>query len=158
MVKVLFVCLGNICRSPMAEGVFKHLVENRKLQNKIACDSAGTSSYHIGQNADARMSETALSHGIQLDHKARQFTEFDFEEFDYILAMDTSNMYEIRDMELSNDGNYDLLMMREFDEQKESLDVPDPYYGGDLGFENVYQIMDRSCTKLLDQIVLDHNL
>ncbi len=149
--KVLFVCLGNICRSPMAEGIFKHKVEERGLTHLFEIDSAGTAAYHVGNLPDERMRETAYSHGILLNSKARQAVAEDLEEFDLILAMDKSNHRNL--LKLALNGNAEKVrLMREFDTKAESMDVPDPYYGGVAGFEEVYQILDRSCNQLLDEL------
>jgi len=143
----------------MAEGIFIKLLESSNLDDVISCDSSGTSTYHLGQNSDTRMSLIATKHGITLNHKARQFTEYDFDEFDYILAMDRSNMADIKELEWQDNHNYKLIMMRDFDDNADSLDVPDPYFGeGDEGFENVYQILLRSCNNLLDRIKKENNL
>ncbi len=143
MLKVLFICLGNICRSPMAEGVFAQIAKERKLD--IQCDSAGTSAYHIGELPDERMRETAQKHGIILTHRARQIARDDFDKFDYIVAMDKSNYENIlyyKDR-VNKTAEPTIMLMRNFDHQKDNLEVPDPYYGGESDFENVYQILKR---------------
>lgn len=158
MKKVLFVCLGNICRSPMGEGMFKSLIEGKGLNNKYLIDSAGTSANHIGEKADSRMRETALQHNIELTSRARQVLAEDFDIFDIIIVMDESNF---RNLEIiANQNNKDsskIRLMREFDNQPEDMNVPDPYYGGQKGFENVYQIIKRSCNNLLDYLELESN-
>jgi protein-tyrosine phosphatase len=152
-VKILFVCLGNICRSPMAEGMMKHLVKEQKLENEFFIDSAGTAAYHIGNLPDSRMRATAARHGINLDSKARQFKTHDFDDFDLIVAMDSSNKSNILKLARNKQDEEKVKMMRAFDEASFRFDdVPDPYYGGDAGFENVYQILKRSCGNLLKEL------
>lgn len=151
--KILFVCLGNICRSPMAEGIFLDLIEKKEISNDFFVDSAGTGAYHVGELPDNRMREIAYSHGILLTSKARQFIKEDFNEFDYILAMDESNFKNIIKLQPKN-PNAEVILMRNFDE-KAIIDknVPDPYYGGIDGFEEVYQILLRSNQKFLSSIL-----
>jgi protein-tyrosine phosphatase len=162
MVKVLFVCLGNICRSPMAEGVFAALVASSNSSASIHADSAGTSGFHTGELPDARMMETALKHDITLSHLARKLTLEDFQTFDYILSMDSANLDIILAMQKKSSVSHaKVLMMRSFDpEANDDMDVPDPYYGGLDGFEDVYQMLLRSNEQFLEflhQQHLQHN-
>lgn len=150
--KICFVCLGNICRSPTAEGVFQHLVNERNLQSYFEIDSAGTSAYHVGEPANSRSQKTANQHGITLHSKARQFDSFDLDYFDLILAMDQENLSNIRRMDTKNAHNEKIGKLRDFDPEPGDGEVPDPYYGGIQGFENVFQIVKRSCTTLLNQL------
>ena len=155
--KILFVCLGNICRSPMAEGVFLHLINKKNLSQTFEIDSAGTAAYHVGNLPDSRMRATALRHGIGLVSRARQFKVSDFEDFDMILAMDNSNFRNILALTKSDTDRAKVKLMREFDEQSFQFeDVPDPYYGGDAGFENVFQILERCCIKLLERLEINN--
>ena len=159
MINVLFVCLGNICRSPLAEAIFKDHVKRRGLSSQISADSCGTSNYHIGENPDPRSVQSAHNHGIPISHKGRQLAITDFEDFDYILPMDAANLRDtIARMQQARDPKADVRLMREFDAQGKGEDVPDPYYGGEQGFENVYQMLDRSCSALLDHILAQHQL
>ncbi len=159
MINVLFVCLGNICRSPLAEGLFKKLTENNEFKYLISSDSAGTSSYHIGSLPDRRTFENAKSHGLTLIHHARQFTSGDFHQFDYILAMDSSNLEDIFYMKKGiKDSKVKIFLMRHFDPLAKDADVPDPYLGGMSGFEDVYQILERSTANFLEAIKKENNL
>lgn len=150
--KICFVCLGNICRSPTAEGVFQHLVNKRGLQAFFEVDSAGTSAYHVGESANSKSRQTAKKHGITLYSKARQFESFDLDYFDLILAMDQENLTNLYRMNSNNDYEGKIGMLRDFDPDPGDGKVPDPYYGGIQGFENVFQIVKRSCTNLLDEL------
>lgn len=156
MKRILFVCLGNICRSPMAEGVFKDLLEKNSLTGDIYCESAGTAAYHEGELPDSRMRDTARQHAIKLISRARQIIPEDLEEFDYILAMDKSNYQNIIHLaKQSGNTKAQVIMMRDFDPEGKGRDVPDPYYGGLDGFENVYQILKRSNENFLDFLKQD---
>lgn len=150
--KICFVCLGNICRSPTAEGVFQHLVNERNLQPYFEVDSAGTSAYHVGESANSKSQQTAKQHGITLHSKARQFESFDLDYFDLVLAMDQENLTNIQRMSNGSTQNAEIGMLRDFDPKPGDGEVPDPYYGGIQGFENVFQIVKRSCENLLDQL------
>jgi protein-tyrosine phosphatase len=156
-VKVLFVCLGNICRSPLAEGIFKKKVEEKGLADRFVIDSCGTSNYHIGEQPDRRTIKNALANGVRLNHQGRQFTVQDFNDFDYIVAMDSSNVQNIE--KLRPEGNSkQILLVRSFDELSMNKNVPDPYYGGENGFQEVFDILDRSIEGLVNHVVLEKGL
>jgi len=146
-VSVLFVCLGNICRSPMAEGVFLGLVED---DERFVVDSAGTGAWHVGEPADGRARAVAQRHGIRLPSRARQVRPADFEEFDVIVAMDGSNVADLERLQESTGGDAVVKLFREFDPEAppHDLDVPDPYYGGDDGFDRVFEMVDRAARGL----------
>ena len=152
MINVLFVCLGNICRSPMAEAVFNDKVRQLRLEDHLSSDSAGTSRYHIGSQPDPRTLDTLEAHSINHRHAARQAVTTDANNFKYILAMDHANFEDLKDT-LPDDFE-GLFLMRSFDEIEKDADVPDPYFGGNDGFEQVYQILDRSITAFI-QFVRD---
>jgi len=149
MVNVLFVCLGNICRSPLAEGIFAKMIKEQGLQDQISCDSCGTAAYHIGSQPDSRTVSNAKGNGLILNHQARQFVGSDFDRFDHILVMDQSNLGNVRIFEEYKEGVSKVELMRAFDSEETNGDVPDPYYGGERGFQDVYDILYRSCAKLL---------
>ena len=149
--KICFVCLGNICRSPTAEGIFQHLVDDRGLSDFFEVDSSGTSAYHIGESANSKSQRTANEHGITLHSTARQFKPFDLDYFDLILAMDNENLANVKRM-ASGDHQYKVARLRSFDPDPGDGQVPDPYMGGAEGFENVFQIVRRSCRNLLNEL------
>jgi protein-tyrosine phosphatase len=163
LIRVLFVCLGNICRSPIAEATFNELVQRENLDKLIECDSAGTAAYHIGSLPDKRIRKVAQDNGLILTHKARQLAYDDFLEFDYIMAMDQSNFEHIRKVSLLPHDRESLrasvLLYRSFDPEKgNSLDVPDPYYEDFAAFQNVYEIVRRSGSAFLDFLIAKYNL
>lgn len=135
----------------MAEGIFKHLVVNSGLAGEIEADSAGTASYHIGELPDKRARKTCSERGITLIHRARQFTKHDFGDFDYILAMDRENLKNINALKPAS-FKAKIMLMREFDPVDRGAAVPDPYYGKDDGFVEVFDMLERSCSKLLEEI------
>lgn len=151
--KLLFVCLGNICRSPSAEGIMNHLIKQRGLEDQIMCDSAGTSSYHTGSPPDRRMTSAAVRRGICLSGKARQFQHADFEGFDLILAMDKDNYENILYLDSSGQYHSKIKLICEFCRTHPDREVPDPYYGGEAGFNYVIDLLLDACEGLLDQLV-----
>ncbi len=158
-IRVLFVCLGNICRSATAEAVMLKLVEERGLSEQIAIDSAGTSGYHAGEPADDRMRKHGRGRGYQLNSISRQlkYTE-DFDLFDYLIAMDNANFRDMQDLDQDKRFGDKLYRMSEFSEAVHFEEVPDPYYGGPEGFEHVIDILEDSCSVLLNRIIQDHHL
>lgn len=157
-VAVLFVCLGNICRSPTAEGIFTHLVKTAGLEEQIRIDSAGTSSTHAGEAPDARMQKAALDRGYDLSAlKARQVQPEDLDEFDYILPMDRQNQADLEDLvtELEQLDKIRLLLSYN---PSAIAEVPDPYYGGEAGFHQVIDLVESACKRLLVQIRKQHGL
>jgi protein-tyrosine phosphatase len=142
--RLLFVCMGNICRSPTAEAVMRHLVAGAGLQDAIEVDSAGTGGWHAGARPDRRASAAARSRGIVLDGAARQVTARDFHDFDLLLAMDEDNLRDL--LALAPSGTEHKVR------KLAAVDVPDPYYGGELGFETVLDIVTEACAGLLDEL------
>jgi len=156
-VKVLFVCLGNICRSPTAEGVFRHLVEERELAAHFLIDSAGTGAWHVGEPPDRRSAEAARQRGVVLEGAARKVTKSDFGGFDYVLAMDASNFDNLARLAPGPGAKKKLHMFRDFDSaSEEGAEVPDPYYGGERGFEDVFDICLAASEGLLAHVRESH--
>lgn len=152
-VSVLFVCLGNICRSPLAEGVFRHQVERAGLEHRIRIDSAGTGGWHVGEPPDPRSRDVAEAHGVSLDGQAaRRVTGDDLRSYDWIVAMDRSNLSDLRRLRERHGGDGHLVLLRDFDPEPGDGEVPDPYYGGTRGFDRVYQMVERSCAALLERV------
>lgn len=149
---VLFVCLGNICRSPLAEGVFRHLVEERGLSHRFTIDSAGTGAWHVGERPDPRSIQVAGSHGVEVPGHARQVTPDDLRRFDVVVAMDRENLAALERMASSVPQAASLHLLRDFDAAADGDEVPDPYYGGPGGFENVYRMVHAACEGLLDEL------
>ncbi len=151
--RVLFVCLGNICRSPLAEGVFRKQVHEAGLGEDLEVDSAGTGGWHVGQPPDRRMRQTASRHGVYLDDiRARKFDRADLDRFDLILAMDRSNLYDILSMAGPEQRSKVKLFMSYDESGGGQKDVPDPYYGGPDGFENVFEIVERTSRNILSSV------
>lgn len=156
MAKVLFVCMGNICRSPAAEGIFRKLVNDAKLNDKISIDSAGTIDYHAGELPDIRMRKHALNRGYVIDSRARRFNpKKDFNEFDYIITMDDDNYSDIIRLDAKKLYGNKIFKMTNFCSDKNVKEIPDPYNGGDDGFEKVLNILEGSTKHLLEKIRTD---
>jgi protein-tyrosine phosphatase len=154
-VNILFVCLGNICRSPTAEGVMRKLVAQADLREQIEIDSAGTGGWHVGEPPDTRATEAARARGIELQGAARQVSPEDFERFELILAMDSSNQSALRRLAPDEPARAKVRLLREFDPASvglHDLDVPDPYYDSQRGFEIVLDQVQAACVGLLEQL------
>lgn len=155
MIRVLFVCLGNICRSPIAEGVLRQLVQETGLSDQIEIDSAATSSYHIGEPAHRGAQRVLAQNGIRYQGRSRQIRYADFGDFDYLIAMDTDNMRDLQRVG-SRAVEGKVYRLLDFASRNTEHDVPDPYYTGD--FEHVYQLVEDGCQGLLDHIRNQHSL
>ena len=159
--KVLMVCLGNICRSPLADGIMAAMVKRSGLSPDIEADSAGTGSYHAGEAADRRSQAVAWKHGYKLTSRARQFERSDFGRFDYVLAMDRQNLSDLEGLARNDADRNKLALFRSHDPKADGdgdPDVPDPYYGGPDGFEDVFAMCERTCMALLDSLCERHGL
>ncbi len=150
MRRLLFVCLGNIIRSPLAEHLFSDLASRAGVVGRYVVDSAGTAGWHSGESPDPRMVQTAMQHGLTLGGMARQVHPSDLETFDLILAMDESNRQDLLELARTPEQQRKIRLLREFDPQRGDPDVPDPWYGGQDGFEQAYQIVERSVQALLE--------
>lgn len=152
-ISVLFVCMGNICRSPTAEAVCRHLAVERGLDQRIRIDSAGTHAYHIGHPPDERSAATALERGIDMrEQRARQVTPDDLQEFDYVLALDQSNLTRLQALQDEYGGTAHVGLLLDFAPGAGVTEVPDPYYGGSGGFERVFDLVEAGCSGLLTRI------
>jgi protein-tyrosine phosphatase len=153
--RLLFVCLGNICRSPSAEGVMRSLVAQAGLADRIVLDSAGTGSWHVGSPPDTRAAAAASARGVAVEGRARQVERVDFEQFDLLLAMDRENLGVLRRLAPDDDARRRVRLLREFDPASTGsadLDVPDPYYGAANGFDLVLDLIEAACAGLLAEI------
>src|SRR5687767_3350019 len=148
--RILFVCMGNICRSPVAESVFRHLARERGVENLFEIDSAGTSGWHDGSPPDARSVATARARGVEVAGASRKLTAEDLHRFDYVIAMDGQNHANIARLQVSCAGGCRVHLLREWDPEADRPDVPDPYYGGERGFDEVHDIVERSSAALLE--------
>ena len=150
--RVLFVCLGNICRSPVAEAIFVHLAAERGLSGRFGADSAATSGHTAGQLPDVRMRRLAAAYHLPLHHRARQATAADLRHFDLVVAMDNANVTDLRRLPGAATHADKIVRMRHYDPTPGNGQVPDPYYGGPTEFEAVYQMLLRSCQGLIDAL------
>ena len=150
--------MGNICRSPSGEAVMNKLVKRAGLENEIECDSAGTIAYHEGEPADARMKRHAISRGYRLTSIARRFKEVDFENFNYIIAMDESNYNDLLSFDYAKKYKNKIFMMTDFAKNRNYSEVPDPYYSGPEGFELVLDILEDACAGLLEKVKEENNI
>lgn len=158
-IRIQFVCLGNICRSPLAEVVFREQVEQTGLASHFEIASSGTGDWHVGDSADRRMQEMAARHGVSLDaHCATQFAADDLAVYDHILVMDKNNLHDVLSLDEDDEHNGKVRLFREFDPEPGDFQVPDPYYGGHDGFENVYRIVKRTAERLLDRLIEEYDL
>ena len=153
--KILFVCLGNICRSPAAEGVFKQKIKERDLERLFLVDSAGTGGWHVGNLPDPRMRETALSRGIELTSRSRKIKESDLYEFDHILVMDNDNLDAVKLLvkDHKNPIYSKIKLILSFSKNSQLEEVPDPYYGGQNGFDKVIDLLDDAMDGLIDSLM-----
>lgn len=159
MISVLFICLGNICRSPLAEAVFRAVVTEEGLEDRFRIDSAGTSGYHVGEPPDRRTSDVAARRGVTVDGSSRKINREDADSFHYLIVMDAENLKNVRRLVQGSNGRAEVRLFREFDpEAGDDLDVPDPYFGGADGFEVVHDLVERSARGLLEHIRERHEL
>ncbi len=159
VVRVCFVCLGNICRSPTAEGILLKLVLDAGLEDVIAVESAGTGAWHVGEPADERSRETARARGVELRSRALQFVPSHFHRYDYVIAVDRENLHELERLAPDAQARRKVQLLRNYDPACDGpADVPDPYYGGPGGFDRVFDICAAACRGLLDHLVEKHAL
>jgi protein-tyrosine phosphatase len=150
--RVLFVCLGNICRSPAAEGVFLDLLQRENLGEQFEVDSAGTGHWHVGKRADSRMRAAAAQRGIELFSRARQIKPNDLEHFDWIITMDDSNLAAVRGLDPSGTYHAKIVPLTSHCSRFKCSEVPDPYYGGEQGFHHVLDLLEDACAGLLKRL------
>jgi len=154
-VKVLFVCLGNICRSPLAEAIFQTKVAQRKLDHLVEVNSCGTSNYHIGDPPDPRTIRNAKKNGVEINHRGRQLSPNDIDQYDFIIAMDKSNYKNILSIDGATEQSHKISLLRNFSNEQDA-EVPDPYYGEERDFQNVFDILDRSIDSFIAYLQSNH--
>ncbi|MBQ9646673.1 MAG: low molecular weight phosphotyrosine protein phosphatase [Prevotella sp.] len=158
MTKILFICLGNICRSPAADGIMRHMVSEAGLDNDFVIDSAGIGSWHIGQLPDHRMRRHGERHGYTFNHRARQFSTRDFDSFDLVVVMDTENYHDVSRQARSDDDRKKIICMSDYlTHHPGQHTIPDPYYGTDRDFEYVIELLEDACVGLLQKLTKTGN-
>jgi len=150
--KILFVCLGNICRSPLAEAIFKHKIQQHGLGDYFQGDSCGTANYHVGDTPDPRTIANAKKNGVSIDHLGRQLCTKDLEDYDYVLAMDQANYKNILKLTNAADFAGKVALMRRYDPLEKDGEVPDPYHGQEKNFQDVFEILDRSMENFIQHL------
>ncbi|MNX99863.1 Low molecular weight protein-tyrosine-phosphatase YfkJ [compost metagenome] len=159
MIKVIFVCLGNICRSPLGEGIFRHLVQDAGLADRFEIDSAGTGNWHAGKPPHHGSQRVAKERGLDISgQRARQIQIEDLDDYDYVVAMDTQNFTDIRDLDPLRKTSAQVVRMMDFAPARGLTDVPDPYFGGPEGFDHVYDLVEEASRGLLEHIARAHGL
>ncbi len=155
--KILFVCLGNICRSPAAEGIMRHLAEVKGLSHLLQVDSAGIGGWHVGQLPDHRMRRHGIRHGYDFNSRARQFSSADFSQFDYIVGMDQENIHDICRKARNEGDKHKVICMADYlSHHPRHHEIPDPYYGDDHDFELVIDLLEDACEGLLATLLNKH--
>jgi protein-tyrosine phosphatase len=151
-VKILFVCLGNICRSPLADGILRRKLNELKIDVEV--DSCGTIGNHVGEKPDSRMIATAKNRGTDLSSlRARKFSKSDFQDFDHIFVMDKSNFRDVVSLANSEEEKIKVKMILNEVQENENLEVPDPYYGGQAGFEHVYDLLNEATDRIIEKYI-----
>lgn len=153
MQRVLFICLGNVCRSPIAEAVFAQLTTQNGAAERYLIDSAGTNAYAAGSPPDPRMQQVARREGVPMSHSSRMFVRTDFDNFDLILSVDRVNVERAARLARSKEDRQKIRLLRDYDpDSPRGSEIPDPYYGGQRGFEKVYHMVDKACRGLFDKL------
>ena len=159
MIRVLFVCLGNICRSPLAEGIMEHQLSQFGLEDQVQVSSAGTGTWHLGHEPDERTLRVAEANGLRLSSIAQHVEDKPLEKFDYIIVMDENNRADVEGLPMIANGQQKVYLMRDFDpEAPELMAVPDPYMGGSADFDEVYRVLDRSVREFIQFLQQNHDL